>query len=73
MRTASLRLLTWATAAAAVSSAAWLSSLGPAALLCATDLRTPPDAVELGELMPEWSAPAAGPSAADPSAPSAGR
>jgi hypothetical protein len=68
MQTLPLRALTWGTAAAAVSSAVWLSSVGPAALLCTGDLRVPSEAFEFQDLIPAGSAPAAGPPAARSSA-----
>jgi len=64
MRTVSLRMLTWGTAAAAVSSALWLSSVGPAMLLYSLDLRAPSDGFELDELISPGAPPGTGPSPA---------
>jgi hypothetical protein len=61
MRTVPLYMLTWGTAAAAVSSAVWLSSISQATLLCSLDPHVANDALGLDELLAPETAPAAGP------------
>jgi hypothetical protein len=60
MRTMPLRVLTWGTAAAAVTSAIWLSSISQAAILCSLDLRAPGDVVDFEDLAPSWAVPGFG-------------
>jgi hypothetical protein len=57
MRTMPLRVLTWGTAAAAVTSAIWLSSISQAAILCSLVLRAPADVVDFEDLAPSWAMP----------------
>jgi len=61
MRTVPIRVLTWGTAAAAVSSAVWLST---AAVGCSADLHAPAADIELVDLIAPTAAPAAGSSPA---------
>ena len=56
-------MLTWGTAAMAVSSAVWLSSGGPA-ILVGADLRPPGELLELEDLVAPWAPPGAGPASA---------
>lgn len=61
MRFVSLQLLTWGTAATAVSSAVWLSSTSQHALLCALGPHASAVAAGLDVDLPPTSAGASGP------------
>jgi hypothetical protein len=65
MRALQLQLLTWGTAAAAISSAVWLSSTDQATLLCSLSYHATSPAIGLDLPLPEAptrAGPSAGPS-----------